>query len=231
MSISWQDESALTWYFGVGQTRFERSTTGPMLAHAEMFGQAGELRYCERAAGYELQAERIRRAPAAWASVCDGAIVYSGCEVTARPTAEVREASGYLPELKDMERHAEVGGVLRVVARRCPIAWYALQAYYGDLAADWQRTLPKPGKIGALYHITEAGRRLLQDSAAEALKRGQPIASSPARRLQNECAMAKKSERTRVRLMQCERQALLLRAEAFAAWCEARVECRTGRAA
>jgi hypothetical protein len=227
MSITIEDEGKLSWFFGQGQCAFERSTMGPMLARAEQYG-------C-RHAGYDAYDvtvwERIRRDPAPWGRVHDGAIEYSGRQLTARPTAELRQGSGYTPELKDMERHAEVNGVLRVVARRCPMAWYALQAYYGDLAADWQRTLPKPGKIGALYHLTEAGRRLLQDSAAEALKRGQPIASSPARRLQNECATPKKSERTRVRLMQCERQALLLRAEAFAAWCEARVECRTGRAA
>jgi hypothetical protein len=231
MNISPHDESRLSWFFSQGQIAFERSTMGPMLAHAELFGHAGQLRYSERALGYEVQAERIRRGPSAWACVTDGAIVYSGRELTARPTAETRQASGYVPNLRDMEMHAEVSAVLRAVERCCPFAALVLEAYFGDAAADWQRSLPKPGRIGALYHLTEAGARLLEASAAEALKRGQPVASTPARRMANEVAAPKKSERVRVGLLRCERQALVLRAEASAAWCEARAELRAGRAA
>lgn len=230
MNISLADELDLGWFFGIGQTAFERSTVGPMLERAEMFGNSHIGYVYSASEGKEvLRYERIPRASLVWGRVQDGEIVYSGCEVTARPTAETREAGGYVPELRDLEKHAKVNGVLRVVARRNPLAWYALEAYYGDLAADWQRSLPKPGKIGALYHLTIAGQRLLEDSAADALKRGQPVECSAARRLQNEVGAPKKSARTKARLMNCEKQALLLRIEAFAAWCEARAELKRGR--
>lgn len=230
MNMSPQDEAKLTWFFGRGQTAFERSTIGPMLARAELFGHAGELRYSERAAGFELQAERLRRTPAPWASVTDGAIVYSGRELTARPTAEVRQASGHTPNLADMERYAWVSRVLCAVERRSVLAYAVLEAYHGDLGLRWARE-PKPGKAASIYHLTQAGERLLAASAAEASKSGQPVIGSPERRMANEIARAGKSERVRVGVARCDRQATLLLREAHELWSAVQQQLERGRAA
>jgi hypothetical protein len=228
--ISPHDEALLTWFYSTGQTVFERSTMGPMLEHAKHFGNmftGVEAREDRERVIYELACERIPRYATPWGRVQDGAIVYSGREVTARPTAETRTPSGYTPNLRDMEMHAEVTGVLRAMDWR---AVAVLRAYYGDDGAEWARR-PKPGRIGALFVLTRTGARMLEAAAQEAVKRGQPLASmSPQRHMANEVA-AKQTDQRRVRLLQCERQALLLRAEACAAWGEARAELRAGRAA
>jgi hypothetical protein len=229
MRITAHDEARLTWFFGLGQTAFERSTIGPMLAHAELFGHVGELRYSQQACGYELQAQRLRRAPPAWPSLHEGAIVYPEHDLTAHPTAEVRQPSGYVPDSVAMELYAQVSATLKALERRSALCVAALEAYYGDLGADWART-PKPGRIGAIYHLTDAGARLLDAAAEDARKRGQPRGLSPARRMQNECA-AKKTERRRVGLLGADRQAVLLHARACAGWCEVRAELRARGAA
>lgn len=223
------DEVKLSWYFGHGQTAFERSTSGPMLERAELYGHAGALVWSERADGYSVDARRIGRPSSPWASVEDGEIVATGYAITARPTAELRQASGYVPESRAMELFAVVSSVLKELERRSPVAVAALEAYYGDVGSDWART-PKPGRIGSLYHLTGAGVRLLDVSADEARKKGQPVAGSPARRMANEVS-APKIERRRVALMRADKQALELRAMAFVAWCEAKAERKARRAA
>jgi len=228
--ISVQDELSLTWFFSQGQIAFERSTMGPMLERAEMFGNeftGVAVREEGRLVIHQLAYERLRRDPTPWGRVADGEIVYSGREVTARPTAETRNASGYTPELRDLYKHAEASMVLRTMDWR---AVAVLRAYYGDDGAEWARR-PKPGRIGALFVLTRAGARMLEAAEQDATKRGQPRACmSPQRHMANEVA-AKQTEQRRARLLQCERQALLLRAEAWRTWCEAKRETAGRRAA
>jgi len=219
MTLSPRDEAQLAWFFSQGQCAFERSTVGPMLEHADLFGHAGQLRYSERSLRYELEAERIPRARSAWADVVDGVVVYPEHDLTARPTAETRSASGYVPDSRAMELHALVSKRLRTVERKSPTAVAVLECYYGDLGEQWARG-GKPGRIGSVYHITVAGQRLLEASAAEAAKRGQPASLSLARRMLNEVAASKKPEHVRVRLLQAEKQAAELRIEAERLWRE-----------
>jgi hypothetical protein len=131
-----------------------------------------------------------------------------------------------------MELFAVVSSTLQALERRSPICCAALEAYYGDLGADWART-PKPGRTGALYHLTDAGVRLLAGSAAEASSKGQPAVSlSASRRMQNECApSSKKIERRRVGLMRCDGQALVLRVLAADGWAAAKAELQARRTA
>lgn len=231
--LSFHDESALTWFYGYGQTAFEHSTMGAMLHGAELFASAGELVWSERADEYLLEQHPTRRsAPPPWPTLEHGAIVYSERELTARPTIKTRSCSGSVPDGAAMELFAVVSGALKALERRSPIACAVLEAFYGDLGCDWART-PKPGRMGALYHLTEAGVRLLAGSAAEARKAGQPFAGlSAARRMQNECApTTKKIERRRVGLMRADRQAIGLRAEAADGWCAVQAELQARRAA
>lgn len=230
MIISIHDEARLTWFFGQGQTEFERSTMGPMLDHCELFGQRGELVYSERALGYELHAERIRRDPAPWGRVHEGAIVTTGREITARPTAETRNASGYTPNDAAMELFADVSGVLRVIERQSWLAVAVLEAWFGDLGAQWALE-KKPGRLASLFHLTPAGTKLLAVSADEAATKGQPVVGTPSRRMANEIARAGKSERVRVAVLRCERQATELKRAASEMWCEARREMKAGRGA
>ncbi len=229
--ISTHDEALLGWYFGQGQCAFERSTVGAMLEHAELFGNAHiGWAFSARDGREVVQFERLRRDPTPWGRVHDGEIVYSGREVTARPTAETRTASGYTPHLKTMERYAEVSRVLRLVERQSQVARHALEAYHGDLGVSWARER-KPGKLASLYHLTQAGSRLLAASANEALAKGQPVIGAPERRMANEIARKEKPERVRVGLQRCDHQAGQLLRDAHALWCESQRELERGRAA
>jgi hypothetical protein len=219
------DEAKLTWYFGHGQTAFERSTIGPMLAHAELYGHAGQLAWSGREDGYAVDACRIRRPSSAWASVEHGEIISTGYAITARPTAELRQASGYVPDSRAMELFAEVSSVLRGLEWR---AVAVLRAYYGDLGTERARN-PKPGRIGALYHLTKAGMRHLLQAADEASRKGQPFAvMSPERQMANEIA-AKRTEPRRIAFMHADRQAWALLALAWHGWRVAGSQVQRGR--
>lgn len=219
--LSLGDEQKLLWFFSEGQIAFERSSAGPMLERAELYGHIGQLRYVSRADDFEVVAERLRPRAPTWPTVQDGAIV-RGYEITARPTAETRAAQGYTPDAGAMQRYAAVSHVLRTLERYDRRLVEVLEALYGELGAQWARG-GKPGRIGALYHLTSSGLRLLDASAALAKARGQPVIGSPARRMVNECA-AKRTDARRLALMAADGQAAKLRLEAIAGWNECRMD-------
>jgi hypothetical protein len=222
--ISPYDEARLSWFFGLGQTAFERSTAGAMLKHAELFGNSHVGWAYSASEGREVVLfKRLPREPKSWAHLEAGKVVYGQHEVTARPTAETRSSSGYTPDEEAMQRFADVSTVLRVVEQRSWLAVVALESYFGDLGFMWAQQ-PKPGKLASLYHLTLAGRRLLEASAEEGRARGQPVVGAAARRMANEIARARKSERVRAALLRCERQAIELWRMAAEQWGAAKAE-------
>jgi hypothetical protein len=141
-----RDESELEWFFSKGQIAFERSTFGGMLERAELYSVARL---------YRPETEPIH----------DNAGRVIGHEqiVTARPTAELRQASGYEPDLHTLQRYAHISALLRLVERQSRRAVQVLELLYGDLGQRWAPSEPF-GRLGALFHITPKGRQLLDDA-------------------------------------------------------------------
>lgn len=138
-----RDEHELEWFFSKGQIAFERSTFGGLLERAELFSAAGRV------------------PPAAELVYDDDGHVIGQCSgITARPTAELREQSGYVPDNETLVRYAHVSMLMTLVERESRQASQVLELLYGDLGQRWAPTVPY-GRIGALFHITAKGRKLL----------------------------------------------------------------------
>jgi hypothetical protein len=202
-SLHWKDEANLTWFYGKGQTLFERSPLGGMLDRAEAFHQP----YCSRGA------------------------------ISARPTAEYRNVVVHAPDNKALEMYGAISRMLMLLERRSALCCAVLEALYGDLGARWAPT--RVGRLAAVYHLTEAGRRLLEADDRERVAKKQPPATlAPHLRMANELegprdgksVSRERADRRRVGLMRCERQAMELRAQACASWNAVKSEQR-GRAA
>lgn len=142
MTISTRDQADLDWFCGAGLAAFERSTCGPMLERAQAF-------HVKHSVSLEIAEARHRR-------IVDRRFdLAPPGDLTARPTAEVRESAREEPDHGDLVRYGRV-------SRRMSMLDYpdqtVLVAYFGDVGARWGRG--KYGRIGSLLHLTEAGKRL-----------------------------------------------------------------------
>lgn len=197
-SLDWRDEANLTWFYGKGQTLFERSPLGGMLARAEAFHQP----------------------------------YHATASISARPTAEYRNVVVNAPDNKALELYGKISRSLMLLERRSALACAVFEALYGDLGARWAPT--RVGRIAALYHLTEAGRRMLEaDDRERVAKKQPPAALAPHLRMANELEQRagatmgrERAERRRIGLMRCERQAMELRAEACSGWNAVKAEQR-----
>lgn len=173
MNIPQGDQSDLDWYFGPGLSAFERSPSGPMLERQRIFRVSHEP-------DLELQLARAaRRREGRYDEPVPG-------DLTARPTAEVREAGRDEPEHHVLMRY---GKVSKRLARIPPADHAVLAAYFGDSAARWARStgyIGRIGRLGPVMVLTEAGRRLVERDRRKA--RGAKLAVSPAELVENAVA-------------------------------------------
>lgn len=170
----------LAWFFGLGQTAFERSTTGPMLDRAELYASAGERVWT----GEQFDV------------IESGLIRYA--EISARPTAEVHAPGGYEPSLTDLERYARVSRALMLVERASRMHALVLESFFGDLGEGWAAT--KRGRLGSLYHLTETGARVLELSetkASETARKARKQAAKKHGRTWDAASDEKREERER----------------------------------
>jgi hypothetical protein len=139
------DEVDLLWYHGLGQTCFERSTFGGMLERAEKFS-----------------------VQASWPQVpvlgLGGSIIGYESGITARPTAEQREVSGYMPDEFALERYARVSLAMMRVERKDGLAAAVIAILFGDAGQRWAGS--DHGRNGALYHLTAKGTALIDAAIA-----------------------------------------------------------------
>jgi len=196
--------------------------------------------------------ETLSRTPSEWPHVEHGEIIYPEDEITAFPTAEHDSSNPGTPlrwliqrydkassRLHEMLKRAETVE-LEVVGSRDKHVLTAVQAfttlenYCGDLGAQWSlhrdSRIAKVGRIGSLYHMTPAGRRLLELAAADRGKAGQPVSeATTTEQMQNEVAAtantnvkAELRERRRVGLIRTDRQSNELLRGAGLLWNAAR---------
>jgi len=155
MRIDPHDEAALDWFYGEGQSMFERSASGAMLERAWAF----KVNWLPDP---ELFAARLARQP--WEP--------DPGDITAQPTAEVRAPGGTMPNEGAISRYARVSRLVRDVAALDLASAGVLALFYGDQGQRWGRTVH--GRLFALYPQTGAGRELLQTAHASRKKEGRP---------------------------------------------------------
>jgi hypothetical protein len=195
-----RDEADLLWYFGIGQTAFERSTFGGMLDRASHFDM--KLKWPREAV--------LNR---------HGAIIGYESAITARPTAESREVSGYVPDDAALTRYAHVSSIIMRVERVDALAATVIACLFGDAGQRWAGT--EHGRNGSLYHLTAKGHSLV-DAADKVVGAIQLTAPT---RMESICIANKvqpKADRSAV-LAVCARQSVELERRARAVWHEVKL--------
>jgi len=197
--ISLADEQHLEWFFSLGQTAFERSTSGSMFERAELYSKSREY--------------GIRRAPVLGSH---GQVIGYENEIDARPTAETRPPAGYVPDINTLGRYAEASWALKRIERMAPRHALVLELWYGDRGQYWAGLEQPYGRAAALFHITHKGQTLLAAARREAAM----LSLSDCERLENLIdAQKKRPKRERGQaLAYCAQQAKLLELGARAAW-------------
>ena len=192
---SMRDETDLLWYHGLGQTAFERSTFGGMLDRAAQFG----LKFSW---------------PQSPVFDSDGGIIGYESAITARPTAELREVSGYVPDDAALTRYAHVSATMMRVERKDGLAAAVIAFLFGDAGQRWAAS--DHGRNGSIYHLTAKGNALI-DAAIAAPGAIQLTAEQ---RIESICIANKvqpKAERSAA-LAVCARQAEQLERRARDVW-------------
>lgn len=175
--ISHRDQTDLDWFFGRGLASQERSTCGPMLDRASAF-------HIEHVHDPELAAARRNRK--AWEA--------DPGDITARPTAEIKDAGRSEPEHHDLVRY---GRVSRRLARLESQDYAVIAAYFGDAAARWARAdghIGRIGRLGPVLTLTGAGRELLERERRKS--RGAKLELSDTERIENAVAMEQAPAKT-----------------------------------
>jgi hypothetical protein len=200
---SLKDETDLLWYHGCGQTSFERSTMGSMLDRANQFGMK-----------HHWPREAVLNAA--------GATIGWESAITARPTAETRAVSGYIPDDQALTRYAHVSSLMLRVERVDRLAAAVIALFFGELGNRWALGETGHGRTGALYHLTAKGQALV----TAASKDPRSVQLTAQARIES-LAIANKVKATEERsaaLAVCSRQAERLEVEARAVWHEVRGE-------
>ena len=191
-TLSGHDTENLIWYWSLGQSYFERSTSGGMLERADNF--------------------QVHALPVPFPHIIDGAIQYSAREVTARPTAEQRADAGYMPELHIIERAAEVSTRLLRLARAGRESALHLHTVYGDTGSAWEASREQPdypGRLFALWPYTEAGSKLRGLARTDALERAVSAATKAGKGLDADKAAKAVTSARRAALARFEEQRVI----------------------
>ena len=201
---SMRDEIDLLWFHGIGQTAFERSTFGGML---------------DRASQFDLKLTWPREAVLGKS----GAVIGYESAITARPTAEQREVSGYVPDDSALTRYAHISSIMMRVERQDAVAAAVIACLFGDSGQRWAGT--EHGRNGSVYHLTSKGSALIE--AADKVPGAIQLTSS--QRIESICIANKvqpKPDRSTA-LAVCARQAAELERRSRVVWHEVKAQLRT----
>lgn len=151
-------------------------------------------------------------------------------DITARPTAEVRESPKSEPSLEHLELF---GRVTRKLAMLPVLHRRVIEAYYGDAGACCATRLPTHGAIVAVYALTRAGRSMIKADRAKAKLARKPILIGDLELVQNLVAeRLREQSATPGRLAEVAAQAYELKERAEASYTKATetlAEIRGGR--
>lgn len=163
------------WFCSLGISKFERSTFGPMLDRARLFGDVPRERDPELAAARRERKKRMETT---------GAWEPDPGEITARPTCETRESAREEPRTEVLERYGLVSARLKHVSERDPLATTVLTTFHGDSGAQFAFLPRGPGRIASLFKIVPAGKRILAKSRQRTASANLQVTDD--KRMQNE---------------------------------------------
>lgn len=150
------DQASLSWFLSHGLAAFERSTMGPMLDHARLYGH-GSIK-CGGCRGQGI------RQNGDWCDKCKGTGAFP-VELDRRnrspeelPVNETQgSGGGYVPDDTIMTRYAVVS---RRLSNMSPLRREALQAHQGP---QGDRCSLEPGhRLIAVYPLVPAGKKLIR---------------------------------------------------------------------
>lgn len=194
--LSRGDQAELQWFFGRGQTAFERSTMGGILDRSQVY-DLNAIR--------EMYSKNGERSP------------YPHGPITARPTAELQSPPSHEPDDKALTRYARVSRRLIAMEKEWRLGVVVLETFFGDVGARWADSDQK--RLFALYPLTLSGKRLLK---ADAKRHPDRLAMPDHERIGVLALLERKpgqsKQARRVLLMQCEKQATALLSEAGRVW-------------
>lgn len=192
----------LLWYFGPGQAFCESSWLGGMLAHAAAFGGV------------------CRAVPQEPVLTAEGVCIGWRSAISARPTAEVRTAVGFIPDDRDMRRAARISRVMLQVERQSRQAATVIALFFGESGNRWALATNAYGRLGAVFHLTRKGQALLDATSKDTAH----LQLNPQQRMETLAIMNKlKPVEARTNALRvCNVQAERLETEARSVWHEVR---------
>jgi hypothetical protein len=152
-----------------------------------------------------------------------GVVIGYESGITARPTAEQREVSGYVPEDSALTRYAHISSIMMRVERVDALAAAVIACLFGDSGQRWAGT--EHGRNGAVYHLTSKGDAMIR--AAEKVEGAIPLTA--VQRIESITIANKaqpKADRSQA-LAVCARQAVELERRSRVVWHEVKALMRT----
>ncbi len=167
----------LTWYFGAGQSAFERSPMGSMLERAATYDNCEA--YHEQRRNHNLDRREIiddpdLPSPSSFADVP---------QFEAVPTAERRAAPSHEVDDKALRRYGKASRGLKRLAVVCPHGPAVMLGRYGEGSEEWA---VKGFLLGGVYALTQSGRGLIKRIRHEAGNGSAKLKLEPPALLQND---------------------------------------------
>jgi hypothetical protein len=156
-----RDQRLLEWFFGYGQSVFQRSTFSDMVEqlHDYMYGQGKQCRLCKGVGFTSYGDDKL-------CGLCNGLGHTPKRHPNSDPdtwTVKPKKLSfsepSYMPEHDDLARFAQASRAIRRVDEADPLSVSVLAAYWGNLGARWDAT--DRGRLFAVFSLTDAGDELI----------------------------------------------------------------------
>jgi hypothetical protein len=176
-------EKALVWYFGIGQSAFEKSTCGSMLDALERDSCTSKL--CSTCKGVGIKGGDDYAAPGYgdWCQKCLGtgslpvAMRRSKHALTARPKAVSSSSNAKTPSDKTLTKYASISRQVNRLQETKPESVQILAAYYGNAGTRWAQTEGYT-RIFPVIVLTKPGEMLVK-RAQEVLQIGEHSSGVP----------------------------------------------------
>lgn len=160
----------LTWFFGPGSVKFERSTCGSMLEAMER--DSCESKKCSQCKGQGILGigmDVTETGYGDYCSRCNGtgslpvASKRSKNVLTARPKSQSGGGYGKTPNDKTLTRYASISRRINRLQETDPESVQVLAAFYGNAGTRWAQT-EGYSRVFPVLVLTQAGRTILKRS-------------------------------------------------------------------
>lgn len=174
VTLPQHQESDLVWFFGSGQSAFERSTCGSMLEALERDSCVSKA--CARCSGQGIIGgdDFTAKGYGDWCDRCKGtgtlpvASKRSKHALTAKPKTQSHSGNGKTPDDRTLTKYASVSRRINRLQEINPVSVQVLAAFCGNAGTRWAQT-ENYSRIFPVLSLTQAGATLLKRSQNRAL--------------------------------------------------------------